>query len=134
MKTNKQVHGTQDRKPSFYEENGDTVYLRTNIARTTVKDDSGERAEWVYDEDVLSRTEFQSMQQGRLMDGEWDDALRRAERMLLYRNADDMISKYSTDAVDDAMKQKWIDYKAAVRATQNASGYPKTASYPEPPE
>lgn len=134
MKHNSQVHGTQSVKPPFIEENGDTVYIRTNITKTTVKDNDTERTEWVYDEDVLTRTEYQSLIQGRLMSGEWTDTLRAAERSRMYREADDMIAKYSTDASDDAMKQKWVEYKASIRATQNAAGYPKTVSYPEPPE
>lgn len=134
---NAAVHGTQAVKPPFAEENGDRVYLRTDIVRVTVKSDrEGEedREEWQYNETVLTRLEYQNILQGRLMSGEWTDALRTAERSQRYREADDMIAKYSTDSVDADMKQKWISYKAAVRATQDAAGYPKTVGYPDLPE
>lgn len=137
MRFNAAVHGTQPVKPSFVEENGDHVYLRTNIERVTVKSDrEGEedRQEWQYDETVLNRTEYQSIIQGRLMSGEWTDALRTAERMQRYREADDMLSKYSTDAVDKTKYSAWKDYKAAVRATQDAAGYPQQVEYPDLPE
>lgn len=131
------VHGTQSVKPPFAEENGDHVYLRMNIERVTVKGDrEGEedRQEWRYNETVLTRLEYQNILQGRLMSGEWTDALRTAERSQRYREADDMIAKYSTDATDAAMKKKWIEYKAAVRATQDAAGYPTQVTYPDLPE
>lgn len=131
------VHGTQPVKPPFAEENGDHVYLRTNIERVTVKSDrEGEEdcQEWQYDETVLTRLEYQNVLQGRLMNGEWTDALRTAERSQRYREADDMLSKYSTDAADKAKYDAWKGYKAAVRATQDAAGYPQQVTYPDLPE
>lgn len=133
MQYNGLVHGSQAIKPSFIEENGDSIYLRINIEQIEIADGSDVRKEWQYDETVLTRLEYQSILQGRLIGAEWTDALRTLERTRLYRDADDMISKYSTDAVNESKKQEWIDYKAAVRATQDAEGYPQTVVYPEQP-
>lgn len=64
----------------------------------------------------------------------WDDGLRTFQRAMLYDNADKMVMKYMTDVSNDDMKMKWIAYKASVRATQYAAGYPAIAALPELPE
>lgn len=83
----------------------------------------------------FARGEYELVQAGSLPSGvEWDDALRGIERATLYDEADRMISKYGTDVPDKTLRQAWIAYKHAVRATQDAPGYPQTVEYPSRPE
>ena len=82
---------------------------------------------------IMSENEFVDVQIGRFA-GDWSDVLRGIQREYLYDHADKMVSKYSTDVADDTKKQAWITYKAGVRATQNAQGYPQTVTYPIMPE
>ena len=82
----------------------------------------------------MTVAEYDSVKVGRLIGMEWTDVLRGIERSGLYDYADMMIQKYSTDAADETMKQKWIQFKAGVRATQKQKTYPQTVSYPEMPE
>lgn len=118
------------------ERNAQHVYVRCNYRRVTVPDADGtERIEWQYDEYYMTDNEYENIRAGRLfgIDG-WSDALRGVERSARYRIADDMIAKYSSDVPDDAKKALWVQYKHAVRETQNAQGYPQQVTYPEEPE
>ena len=127
MQFNKNV-SSGVRQPDV-ETNGGLVYTRLNFVQTK-KD---EQDVWVYDEYVIPVDEYNDIQVGR-WNGEWDDTLRGIQREHLYNYADKMISKYSTDVFDEAKKQAWITYKASIRATQKAQGYPQNVVYPIAPE
>ena len=116
------------------ETNGGLIYVRSNYASHIEKDEGGaERVVWTYDEYVLTANEYNDVRVGRFI-GEWSDALRSVQRESLYEQADRMLMKYSSDVQDSAKRQAWITYKAGVRATQNAPGYPQTVNYPAVPE
>ena len=118
------------------ERNAQHVYIRCNYRKATVpEEDGGERIEWRYDEYYMTDNEYENIRAGRLfgIDG-WSDALRAVERSARYRIADDMIAKYTSDVPDDAKRDMWVQYKHAVRETQNAPGYPQQVTYPEEPE
>lgn len=135
MIINENVRGTQESRPLAVEQNGQTVYIRNNVERKSEKDEMGETVQfWEYDEIIMTLSEYDSVRAGRLIGMDWTDALRAVERSALYDHADTQISKYSTDASDAAMRQAWVDYKAGVRATQSAKGYPQSVSYPAMPE
>lgn len=116
---------------------GPTVTLvYTNEQTSTEKDEQGEKYTlYSYTLYRFVAGEYELVQVGSLpADAVWDDVLRGIERSGMYDHADVMISKYSTDAADETMKQKWIDFKAAVRATQKQKTYPQTVKYPAMPE
>lgn len=116
---------------------GPTVTLiNTNETITTEKDEQGKKYTlYSYTQYRFDAGEYELVSIGSLPSGaEWDDELRGIERSGLYDYADMMIQKYSTDAADETMRQKWIQFKAEVRATQKQKTYPQTVSYPEMPE
>lgn len=116
---------------------GPTVTLvYTNEQTSTEKDEQGEKYTlYSYTLYRFVAGEYELVQVGSLpADTVWDDTLRGIEREAMYDHADQMISKYSTDAADEKKRQKWIDYKAEVRATQKQKTYPQTVTYPEMPE
>ena len=90
---------------------------------------------WVCEEDYLPMHIYNAFVSGDpSVIGEWSDGLRRLERERLYDHADRMVSKYSTDVPDEDKRSAWVAYKAAVRATQDAPGYPADVTYPDMPE
>ena len=118
-------------KPPAIEHNNMDVYCRFDFASTTVDDVTV----WTYNEWFMSLSEYDSLRAGRLFGTEqWTDDLRSIERSALYDVADQHIMKYTTDAVDGEKRQAWVDYKAEVRATQHAQGYPVNVTYPSAPE
>lgn len=136
LRTN--IHGGQVRVPTT-EFNYGKVYVRFNVTRTEEVTDGPEGPEtvqgWQYDEWFMTSDEYAQIQQGILpYGGHWDDALRGIERAYLYREADDMLSKYSTDEPDQEKYDAWKSYKHFIRLTQNAPGYPLTVEYPPRPE
>lgn len=134
MKFRKDIHGTQTRVPEI-EANHGNVYIRSNIRRETYEGDDGVTYNgWIYDEWFMSESDYVLIQMGSMPEGGiWDCTLRSVERSMLYRKADDMIAKYSTDVPNEAMRTNWIEYKHQVRMTQEAPGYPRTVEYPEEP-
>ena len=117
------------------EHNFGSVYVRFNIQPYEETTDEQTYKGWVYDEWFMTEYEYQMVQQGQMpYGGAWDDALRSVERASLYRTADDMIAKYSTDVPDESKKQLWIQYKHAVRDTQTSPSYPTEVTYPMRPE
>lgn len=120
-----------DSKLPAVEHNNMDVYCRFDFASTTVDD----RTVWTFNEWFMSLSEYDSLRAGRLFGTEkWTDHLRSIERSALYDNADQHIMKYSTDVSDEKKLQAWIKYKAAVRATPTAAGYPEQVVYPAAPE
>ena len=117
------------------EHNGTHVYVRWDFVKSVVPAtaEEPEHTIWTYKEYYMHETEYYAVCNGSF-EGRWDDALRSVEREHLYDRADKMIMKYSTDVPDEAMRQKWVQYKAGVRGTQTAAGYPQTVAYPEMPE
>ena len=117
------------------EHNSDSVYVRYNFVKTEVPATETEpaRVVYTYDEIFMSEDEYNDIRVGRFS-GEWTDVLRSIERAYLYDFADKMIMKFSTDAEDEAKRKLWVDYKAAVRATQDLPGYPVNVTYPDLPE
>ena len=64
----KKIQGTQIIKPSEFEVNVDTVYLRKNIERKTETDEFGQIYEfWEYDEMQLTFKEFALMKQSEVL-------------------------------------------------------------------
>ena len=125
-----------DRQPEI-EDNDLHVYIRYNYSKQTTPatETEPEKTQWTYDEIFMTKNEYSNAQAGRLFGiDEWTDALREIERAYKYRKADDKIAKYSTDVVDEQMKQKWIDYKSKVRSTSSLPTYPTLVTYPEEPE
>lgn len=136
MQLRHNVHGGQIKVPTI-EHNYGGVYVRFNVQPFSETDPvTGETfSGWVYDEWFMTEMEYQLIQQGIMpYGGEWDDALRSIERAYLYRTADDMLMKYSSDVIDVSMKSAWTSWKHAVRQTQEAPGYPLEVTYPAPPE
>jgi len=129
------VHGSQATVPTV-EHNYGNVYVRFNIEPTSDTDPDGQTVTgWVYDEWFMTEAEYQQVQQGIMPHGgHWDDALRSVERAYLYRTADDMLMKYSSDVIDVNMKSAWTSWKHSVRLTQEAPGYPLEVTYPAKPE
>lgn len=115
------------------EHNSGEVMIRGPATVSTKESEGRVETIYTYDMYIMSENEYVDVQIGRFA-GPWTDLLRGVQRAYLYDEADKMVSKYSTDVSDDAKKQAWIAYKAGVRATQNAQGYPQTVSYPTKPE
>lgn len=124
-------------RPPEVQFNADSVYIHTNIVKSEVPEEDGmpARTEYVYDEVLMPRAEYDNLLAGHLFGADaWTDALRMVERREKYRIADEMISKYTTDVADEKKTAEWVNYKAAVRATQSQKGYPESISYPEMPQ
>lgn len=122
--------------PISPEWNADQVYIRYNVSIRQVEDESEIRNEYVYDEIQMHINEYNNVRMGILPISEsaWTDQLRIIERSEIYRHADDMIMKYSTDVPDEDKRSAWIAYKAGVRSTQSSQGYPQEVTYPDRPE
>lgn len=114
------------------EHNSGYVYVRFNFVKSTETFDDKSIEVWTYDEYFMTENEYNDIQVGRFT--EWSDALCSVRRAYLYRIADDHIAKYTTDVLDEAKRKLWVDYKAAVRATQDQPGYPMDVTYPDFPE
>jgi hypothetical protein len=116
---------------------GPTVtLLNTDERVVTEKDEQNHNTtSYLYTQYRFDTGEIELVMVGILPDGaEWDETLRSIERSALYDEADIKISKYSTDAADSRMRDRWIAYKAAVRATPSQRTYPASVEYPETPE
>jgi len=122
------------KQPAF-EHNGQHIYIRWDYTSSVVPatDTEPEHTLWKYKEYFMPESEYYAIC-ASVYPGPWDETLREIEREHLYDHADKMVMKYSTDVPDDTMRQKWVQYKAGVRATQTATGYPQTVAYPEMPE
>lgn len=133
MQFRKDVHASV-RQPEF-EMNSNHIYIRANYRKSVIPatDDEPEQSIWTYDEYYMPENEYYAVCIGAFR-GPWDDILRGAEREYHYNYADKMIMKYTTDVPDETLRQAWVDYKHAVRATQDAQGYPQTVTYPDLPE
>ena len=114
------------------EHNSGSVYVRCNFVKSTESTDDRTSDIWTYDEYFMSEDEYNDVQVGRF--SEWTDTLCSVRRAYLYRIADDHIAKYTTDVPDETKRNLWVNYKAAVRATQDQPGYPMDVTYPDFPE
>ena len=115
--------------------NHESVYVRWGFVKSIVPatETEPERIIWTYNEYFMAQNEYYDVCSGRY-GGTYDDVLRSLQRKTLYDEADERIMKYTTDVPDEVKKQNWITFKAAVRATQKAAGYPEKVTYPEMPE
>ena len=104
-----------------------------------VKDEAGEsREEYVCTQYRMSPGEYELIRAGILPSGaSWDEELRRIERSALLDNADVLIAKaedlVATGQGDASVIQRIREYKMAVRATVNQTGFPTVVEYPEAP-
>ncbi len=120
---------------------GPTVTLvNRDIHVETVKDEQGEREEWVATQYRLESGEYDLVRAGILPDGAtWDSELRRIERSALLDDADTHIAE-AQDYIQ-AGESGWEEYMAAmrqykmdVRATTEQAGFPLSVTYPTVPE
>lgn len=120
---------------------GPTVTLvNRDIHVETVKDEQGEREEWVATQYRLESGEYDLVRAGILPDGAtWDSELRRIERSALLDDADTHIAE-AQDYIQ-AGASGWEEYMAAirqykmdVRATTEQAGFPLVVAYPTVPE
>lgn len=137
------VKGTQAVKPECIEINGDTVYIRGDIVRKSEAEDDRTMEYWEYTEDVLSKSEYESMKACApavgIADDEWNDGLQTMVRTILYERTDgdraraERNIRLGIDVEANTAKLKAIDdYCKAVEATKTAAGYPANVpAYPE---
>lgn len=132
-------HAIGDKPPAIYIDTYG-VFVRGNFTSEEITEElpDGQKVtqtSWTYEEDYLELHEYHhAINNDFSWVPLWDDGLRSFQRSIFYDIADEHIMKYMTDVPDEAMKQAWIAFKAAVRATQKATGYPEQVVYPVTPE
>lgn len=138
---NASVQGTQASKPADVEINGNAVYARANIARTTVGEGTEAIKVWTYEEAQMTLSEWQRL---LVLDSSWigsqNAATRTAERRARYERMDPLVSKrrrlidLGIDVEENQTRLTAIqEYCKAVTDTQASPTYPAEVEYPEEP-
>lgn len=138
------VEGSQTIKPDDYEVNGSRVYARARIRTYTRTDEATgeEQTGWLYDEVVLTMSEFDAL---KALDSAWvpvwSEAMRCAERRARYERMDPKVSAIrrlidlGIDVEANQAKLQTIQtYCKAVTDTQSQEGYPLKVTYPDEPD
>lgn len=112
--------------------------VNRDIRQETREDEKGTIAEYVYTQYRFDEGEYESVRAGILPEGAaWDAELRRIERSAKLDEADMGIAEaednIATGSEGGAYLQALREYKMAVRATIEQSGYPSVVEYPEIP-
>ena len=145
MISRKNIHGTQEVKPSTVEINMDAVYIRSGIRQESVDMGDGVMADmWVYDEDQLDRSEYDQLLALTLVipSDAWNEGLQTASREARYKRMDGPEQstrrriELGIDVEANQIKlNKILNYKQAVYETVNQEGYPHNVPvYPPEPE
>ena len=112
--------------------------VNRDIRQETREDEMGTIAEYVYTQYRFEAGEYEAVRAGILPEGAaWDAELRRIERSAKLDEADMGIAEaednMATGSEGAAYLQALREYKMAVRATIEQSGYPAVVEYPEIP-
>lgn len=120
--------------------NGPTMVLinRDTVVETVKDEDGTTRQEYVCTQYRMDLGEYGLVRAGILPEGAtWDAELRRIERSALLDNADIRIAEaedhIAAGEAEEAEVKALREYKMAVRATVNQSGFPTEVAYPSMP-